>query len=154
MALYLMQHGIATSKDEDPDRPLTDRGREEVERVGGAVAAAVAPVSAIWHSGKLRARQTAETLAVQLEPERGIEERSGLAPMDDPMEIGEAIGGVDAPVVLVGHLPHLSRTVSHLVAGHADREIVAFRNGALVRLVETEEGWRIDWILSPGAIGA
>jgi len=154
MALYLMQHGIATSKDEDPDRPLTDRGREEVERVGGAVVAAVAPVSAIWHSGKLRARQTAETVAVHLEPERGIEERSGLAPMDDPMEIGEAIGGVDAPVVLVGHLPHLSRTVSHLVAGDADCEIVAFRNGALVRLVETEEGWRIDWVLSPDAIGA
>lgn len=151
MALYLMQHGIATSKDENPDRPLTDEGREEVDRVAEAAASAVAPVAGIWHSGKLRARQTAETLGAHLDP-GGVSERSGLAPMDDPAEIEAAIADAEAPVVLVGHLPHLSRTVSHLVTGDADREIVAFRNAALVRLVETDDGWRLDWILSPDAV--
>lgn len=152
MALYLMQHGIAMSKDENPDRPLTDEGREEVVRVARAAAYAVAPVAAIWHSGKQRAKQTAEVLAARLDPDSGVEERAGLAPMDDPAEIEAALDDADSPVVLVGHLPHVSRTVGHLVVGDADREIVAFRNAALVRLVETGEGWRLDWILSPDAI--
>lgn len=152
MTLYLMQHGIATSKDENSDRPLTDEGRAEVDRIGELAARTVAPVVAIWHSGKLRARQTAETLAADLEPEAGVEERAGLGPMDDPAEIEAAIAEVDGPVVLVGHLPHVSRTVSHLVVGDPDLEIVAFRNGALVRLVETDNGWRLDWILSPDAV--
>ncbi len=33
MELYLVQHGEAKSKAEDPQRPLTQRGREDVARV-------------------------------------------------------------------------------------------------------------------------
>ena len=33
MKLYLVQHGEAKSKAEDPQRPLTERGREDVARV-------------------------------------------------------------------------------------------------------------------------
>ncbi len=40
MQVYLVQHGLAKSKEEDPERPLTAAGREEVERVARAAAAA------------------------------------------------------------------------------------------------------------------
>ena len=33
MKLYLMQHGEAQPEEQDPARPLTDRGRAEVEPV-------------------------------------------------------------------------------------------------------------------------
>ena len=63
MRLYLMQHGKSKSKEEDPDRSLTDKGRSEVERVA-AFLARTAPSESIpiRHSAKTRARETAEAL--------------------------------------------------------------------------------------------
>ncbi len=40
MQVYLVQHGLAMSKEEDASRPLSATGREEVERVAQAAAAA------------------------------------------------------------------------------------------------------------------
>ena len=60
MELYLMQHGEARAKEEDPDRPLTDAGQATVERVAQRAAGLGLRVDAIYHSGILRARQTAE----------------------------------------------------------------------------------------------
>ena len=33
MKLYLMQHGDALQKDVDPDRPLSPRGRRDIEKI-------------------------------------------------------------------------------------------------------------------------
>ena len=41
-------------------------------------------VSAIFHSGILRARQTAEILAEHLQFNLGVKQLSGLLPQDDP----------------------------------------------------------------------
>jgi hypothetical protein len=49
-------------------------------------------------------------------------------------------------------MPHLNRLVSILVVGDPDREIVAFRQGGLVKLVR-DEGWRVAWILVPELAG-
>lgn len=83
MRLYLIQHGEAKSEEEDPDRPLTDRGVTDVRRVVGVAAGAGSVVvERIFHSGKTRARHTAaawgEALGVP------IDEADGLAPRDDP----------------------------------------------------------------------
>jgi phosphohistidine phosphatase len=60
------------------------------------------------------------------------------------------VTGLDAPVILVGHLPHLSRLTGLLVAGDPKREIVSFRMGALIALTRAENGpWQIRWILPP-----
>jgi len=60
LRVYLVRHGKAKSKEEDPERHLTERGAEEVRRVARFLAAAGIQVSKILHSGKTRARQTAE----------------------------------------------------------------------------------------------
>mgnify|MGYP001139025655 CR=1 FL=1 len=65
MIAYLIQHGTAASKDEDPERPLTLRGRRDVERVADRVAS-VMGTARVVHSGKLRALQTAEIVAQRL----------------------------------------------------------------------------------------
>lgn len=149
MRLFLMQHGLATSKDEDPDRPLTEEGRAEVERVSRAAAAAGVEIRAIHHSGKLRARQTAEILAGRLQPER-LGERSDIGPTDDPGIAAAELAERSDPIALVGHLPYMSRITSLLVAGDPETGIVAFRNAALVCLERGEEGeWRLRWILHP-----
>ena len=54
MKLYLVQHGEAKSKAEDPQRPLTERGREDVARVATFATKAGSQVRQIRHSGKRR----------------------------------------------------------------------------------------------------
>lgn len=156
MRLYLCQHGKATSKDEDPDRPLTDEGRGEVGRVARRLASAEVRLDGIWHSGKLRAKQTADILAEHLSPAGGLEARDDLSPMDDPTSARSAAEGSGADAVLLsGHLPHLSRLCSLMLTGDADREPVAFRNAGVVCLAwdGNEEGWKLEWALVPELAG-
>jgi phosphohistidine phosphatase len=153
MDLYLVQHGEAKAESEDPARPLTDRGRREVERVARAAARAGIRVARILHSGKLRARETAEILrAAGLSPPDGMTELAGLAPMDDPAIARRAVGELTEPGLLVGHLPQLGRFASLLVVGDAEREIVAFRMGGIVCLAGAEGRWLVKWILTPDVV--
>jgi phosphohistidine phosphatase len=147
--IYLVQHGEAKPEAQDPTRPLTDRGREEVQRVAERATALGIQVAEIRHSGKLRARQTAEIFAAALSPSRGMREMEGLAPADNPGKARAAIELAREPLMLVGHLPHLSRLASLLLVGDPGREIIRFRNGAIVCLVQAEGRWLLQWVLTP-----
>ncbi len=149
MLVYLVQHGEAKPDAENPARPLSDRGREEVHRVARHAAALGLQVAKIRHSGKLRARQTAEIFAAVLSPVRGVREMDGLAPADDPGKAQAELESAVEPLMLVGHLPHLGRLASSLLVGEPEREIIRFRNSAIVCLVKSESGWLLQWILTP-----
>ncbi|OLC08641.1 MAG: phosphohistidine phosphatase SixA [Gemmatimonadetes bacterium 13_1_40CM_70_11] len=150
MELFLVQHGDARPEQEDPTRPLSERGWKDVERVAHAAARLDLRMDAIMHSGKLRARQTAEILARELRPARGCRDLTGLSPNDDPAIIGDMIAkGDKRPTMFVGHMPHLSRLASTLLVGDAGKELIAFRMGAIVHLEGDHSGWRLKWILTP-----
>jgi phosphohistidine phosphatase len=150
----LVQHGEAKPETKDPQRPLTDRGHEEVRRVARYAAAVGVRVAEIRHSGKLRARQTAEILAEHLKPPKGVHVMEGLEPNADPGKTRADLEQAGDGVMLVGHLPHLARLASSLLVGDPGREIVRFRNGAIVCLVRAEGGWLVRWILTPELAGA
>lgn len=154
MELYLVQHGEAKPEQEDPARPLTARGREEVHRVARHAARLSRQVAEIRHSGKLRARQTAEVLAEHLRPARGVREIEGLAPNDDPRKARTDAEAAREPLMFVGHLPHLSRLASSLLVGDPGREIIRFRPGGLVCLGKLEGRWLLQWILTPDLVRA
>ncbi len=150
MELYLVQHAPAKSESGDPQRPLTEEGRRTVERVAGFLAPLGLRIERIEHSGKLRARQTAELLAQALQPAGGVAEVTGLAPNDDAGILMARLAGETANLMLVGHLPHLSRLVSLLLGLSADRPAVQFQMGGLVRLDRSDAGiWVIRWMLTP-----
>ncbi len=153
MDVYLVQHAEAKSEQEDPARPLTDRGREEVQRVARHAARIGLKVAEIRHSGKLRAKQTAEILAEHLSPPHGIREMKGLSPMDDPTEAKGVVEASQEPLMLVGHLPHLSRLASALLVGDPGREVIRFRMGGVVCLSKIEGGWVVKWALIPELVG-
>ncbi len=144
-----MRHGEAKADTEDPARPLNDRGRDDVQRVARYAAGFGLEVAEIRHSGTLRARQTAEILAERLSPRRGIREVEGLAPNDDPERARAEIEATKEPLMLVGHLPHLSRLASALMVGDPKRELILFEMGTIVCLAKTEAGFRLLWILTP-----
>ena len=151
MRLYLVQHGEAKSEAEDPDRPLTDRGAAYVREVANrATAAGLVKVDRILHSGKTRARQTAEiwgeTLGVK------IEAADGLAPNDDASIWAGRLTGQDR--MLVGHLPHLANLTQLLLGGDANQPKVVFRHGDLVGLEQNESGRWALVVVPPGAATA
>lgn len=150
MFVYLVRHGDAKAEEVDPERPLSDRGWAEVERVARHVGQLRLPLAEIRHSDKLRARQTAQTFAKFLNPTSGVREARGLNPMDDPAIARDDIETFPESLMLVGHLPHLGRLAQSLLG--IDQEIFAFPPAAVVCLVRSTRGWLLEWILTPGSI--
>lgn len=152
MDFFLVRHGEAKPEYEDPKRPLSDRGRREVEKVAHALYEKRVAVAEIVHSGKLRARQTAEIMARVLSPGRRVRKITGLAPDDDPVLAKAELEAADAPVMLVGHLPHLGRLAALLVTGDGERSVVEFSPASAVCLSRVDGGWKVEWSLTPDAI--
>ncbi|HEY6364968.1 MAG TPA: phosphohistidine phosphatase SixA [Candidatus Binatia bacterium] len=152
MNIYLVRHGEAVSEQQDPQRPLTTLGREEVERVALTAAAKNIQVSAIFHSGILRARQTAEILAEALRFASGIQSLSGLRPQDDPAIAKAEIEAAENPIMLVGHLPHLQRLVALLLSGDADSQVVEFPPATMICCSNDTSRWEISWTLTPHSL--
>ena len=151
MRLYLVQHGEAETEEQDPERPLTDQGVADVRQVARLIAGGGdMSVGRIYHSGKRRARQSAEIWGGVLGV--AVEEADGLAPLDDPAVWAGRVGGVEEDVMLVGHMPHLGKLVGLLVAGDAERAIVAFRPGAVVGLERGPDGWSVVLALRPDVV--
>jgi len=148
MKLYLVQHGKAKSKEEDLSRPLSQEGVNESEKMADFLTQISIKVPRIYHSSKLRARQTAGIFAGHLKPRDGLEEREGLAPNDDPLIWKECLRAENKYLMLIGHLPHLSRLASLLLCGNSDEEIVGFSNSAIVCLEKTGDNWLVRWMLT------
>jgi phosphohistidine phosphatase len=150
MALYLVQHGKSLPKDQDPDQGLSEEGKVETEMIAKTAKDKGITVSQIRHSVKSRARQTAEILARALSPNRGVQEMSGIKPMDD---VAEAAAGLDPAedIMLVGHLPFMERMTAFLVTGSIDKPIFKFQNSGIVCLDKEpdSQSWVIRWALMP-----
>ncbi len=150
MPLYLVQHARALTRDEDPRRPLSEAGVAEVTRIAEVAAGYDVQVRRICHSGKRRARQTAEILARHLEPSRGVVEIAGLSPMDDVAAFSRSLAG-ESNLMLVGHLPFMGRLCSYLITGNAETPVFRFQNGGIVCMsrVPDSGAWVIKWALMP-----
>jgi phosphohistidine phosphatase len=150
MKLYLVQHAEAASKDIDPRRSLTKEGCRDIKKVATFIEDLDLKVDFLWHSGKTRAAQTAETLTEAVEVGTQVTARDGLAPNDDVAPIKDELisGGHD--VMIVGHLPFLSKLASLLLTGDETTGTVAFQNGGIVAFEQSaENGWHINWMVTP-----
>ncbi len=143
--MYFVQHGRCVDKTIDPDRPLSNEGREEVERVATHLHKAGIAVAQIHHSGKTRARQTAELFAEQVEAD-SVTELSGMNPNDDVLDF---LAMLEDNTMYVGHLPHLARLLSFLTAGNGDADVIKFSNAGVICLGKDEANYAAEWILTP-----
>ncbi len=149
MRVYLVQHGLAKDKSEDAERPLSDRGREDVARVAGFLSLFEKPQpEQIIHSGKLRARQTAEMFAEGW-GRPSVEQGPDLDPNADPSAWSAQLVSMSSDLMLVGHLPHMQRLAGLLLSGDCEREVVRFRNGGVACLERGENGWSLCWQVNP-----
>ena len=144
--LYFAQHGLAIDKADDPERPLSKPGIEQTKGIATHLQRSAIPLSQIFHSGKLRAAQTAEIIASIC----GVESISvidNLSPNDDVTLTEKELNINDA--LYVGHLPHLEKLIAYLVTGNKDENIFKFKNSAIVCLEKSDYSYQIKWTLSP-----
>jgi phosphohistidine phosphatase len=147
--VYLVRHGDAVPATENPDRPLSAAGCEAVERIARSARERHVEVTAIYHSGILRAQETAAILGKHLAPLLGIEHRPGLLPEDDPAILKAELDMAESPVVLVGHLPYMNRLAGLLVAADPNRIVAAFSPATMVCCSGSGGQWKIAWKLTP-----
>ena len=91
MLLYLVQHAESKSKQDDPERHLSEKGVREAEAVAAFLRPLGLGVREIWNSGKARAAETAEILARVVKSDHGVRERDGLAPNDSIRPVREQL---------------------------------------------------------------
>lgn len=150
MQLYLVRHGQAKPKSEDPKRPLTSEGMRNVRRVAGFVSLLGVQAEVIWHSTKPRAEQTARIFATAVEDSQGLLERKDLGPNHAAGPIKEEIEQGGRDVMIVGHLPFLEKLASLLLTGDEDAGVVTFEAGGMACLRRREDGtWGMSWLVMP-----
>ena len=117
MRALLVHHADAVGPDVDPQRPLSGLGRRQADELAKAAAAIGFAPAAIWHSGKLRSRETAEAFLRACAPFAQFKMIRGLLPDDPPEWLRDELGAEDRDVLLVGHMPHIARLTAMLSGG-------------------------------------
>jgi phosphohistidine phosphatase len=152
MRVYLVHHGDAVGSEIDPRRPLSDAGRVAVETAAAAAAARGARPAVVWHSGKLRARQTAEAFWRACNALAELSATRDLQPDDPPQWIRDRLRGEPRDVLIAGHFPHLPRLLSVLLGEH-DPGARSFPLHGVVALSTDDQGetWHEEWRIQSDA---
>ena len=148
--IYFMQHGLAVDKADDPERPLSEAGIKQTEKIADTLRTSGTVITSVFHSGKLRAAQTADIMAIAMDLDAAtmIE---GLAPNDEVTLLIQKLD--DRNTLYVGHLPHLERLAAYLISGNEDNKIVKFQNSSILCLEKEEEHYHVRWLLTSQLTG-
>jgi phosphohistidine phosphatase SixA len=148
MKVYLVHHVHALSAEQDPGRHISQKGREQADRIGTRLRAlGVAPVR-ILHSDKQWTIDTAQRVAAKL----GTENKTAMAAYpigtDDPVEpFMKEIAKAGGDIMMCGHFDYLGRSASRMVCGDETRKVVEFKpgNGTTVCLEGAGDNWVITY---------
>lgn len=152
MKLHLIQHGEAQSKQQHSDRPLSEQGKTDIEQLANALKGRI-NVSRIMHSGKTRARQTAQIIHDIVAPQQLVEAIDGINPNDPVEPFIKRLLYSDEECLIVGHLPFLSKMAGSLVCENEDTALIEFTPGTLVTIESTDAGsWQLSWVVRPDLI--
>lgn len=147
--VFLVHHADAVPAEVDHMRPLSRAGLAQADRVAQAAARHGAKPAVIWHSGKLRARQTAETCLRVLNPFAQFTAVRGLQPDDDPETIASALAAEERDVLIASHMPFLPILLHRLTTGRRDRISAEFPLNGGVALEKVGELWQERWREKP-----
>ncbi len=147
--LYLVQHGLNNAAEMDPQKNLSEEGRKDVEKMAVFLKNAAVFVEDIYHSGKARSRQTAEILAAAVQLNKKVKKRDALEPMDPVDDLKKEITGRESDLMVVGHMPYLSKLASMLLTGLEQSDVMEFQQGGVACLERFTEKWQVKWMVIP-----
>lgn len=147
MHLYLVHHGDAVGPDVDPRRPLSSVGQASVDRLAAIAARRGVRPDVFWHSGKLRAKQTAEAFWRTCNALAELSASRDLQPGDPPAWIRDRLIGETRDILIAGHFPHLPGLLALLEGANALGSV--FPLHGIVALKTDDEGatWIEEWRL-------
>ena len=160
MKLYFMRHGIAvdrgdtTKPSDDRQRALTPKGIKRMRKAATGLLSLSIPFDRILTSPLVRARQTADIVAEVLHMEDRVEEIQELSPdrsVQDLLSCLSAYAG-KSNILLIGHEPLLSNTVSFLLSGNAGAKIRLKKGGLCCLEVDglpPKASAVLNWALTP-----
>lgn len=149
MKLYLMQHADAVSKQEHPARPLSAKGMDDAIKIAGFLERSGMMVDKMFHSGKLRTRDTANALANAIMPGHFTEPLGGLNPNDSTDNLTDVTKNAKGDIMAVSHMPFVARMAARCLTGDEDGVSVAFQPGSVLCLEREEEVWSVVWMVAP-----
>jgi len=160
MNLYFMRHGIAADRASadagsgDGERPLTPKGVKRMHKAAKGLVTLTLSFDRILTSPLERARQTARIVAQALKLEGRLEEFQPLRADHSVQDLLAALAAYSAKdnILLIGHEPLLSDTISFLLSGSAGAE-VRLKKGGLCCLevdrIPAREPAVLRWALTP-----
>lgn len=143
--IWIVHHADAVPADVEPQRPLTSAGLEHARQLAARARDRGVKPDVVWHSGKLRARQTAEEFWRACNPLASFSATRGLQPGDPPEWIRDVLLGERREVLLVGHMPNVARVLDVLTRSGASPP--EFPLHGLVALEAEGDSWREAWRL-------
>jgi phosphohistidine phosphatase len=160
MRLYLVRHGIATSRTDpqcpsDPKRPLTPEGIKKTRAAMLGLRALGVEPEEMLTSSYLRAVQTAEIAADALGfPPEKVRRSDSLLPGAGPSQLVRELEKLSREqVICFGHAPHLDLVIAHCLGQRAP--VTALRKGGAARLdLETLSPVRAElaWLMTAKAL--
>ena len=147
MKLLLVHHGDAVGPDLDPRRPLSPWGRTAVQRLAAEAASRGVKPAVVWHSGKLRAKETAEAYWRACNPFAEFSATRDLQPDDPPEWIRDRLRGESRDLLIAGHYPHMPRLLHLLV----NAEHFPINGAVALRSDDDGETFSEEWRLDPRA---
>jgi phosphohistidine phosphatase len=146
LKLFLVHHGEAVGPEVDTRRPLSIRGEINARTVASEAAVRGAKPAIVWHSGKLRARQTAEAFWRACNALAEFSAAPDLQPSDPPFRLRDRLIGQTGDILIAGHFPHLPRLLTLLLSA-AEEPLMHFPEHGIVALESTDQGqtWKELW---------
>ncbi len=145
MKCYIAQHGDALSKEDNPGRPLSEDGRDDIHALARQLQHLGIQPKRIYHSGKLRAQQTADIIADRLGCQQMVQALEGIGPNDDAAGFAAKLKKVSVDVLIVSHMPFVQKLCNALLGNEAVD--FHFSPGKLVCLDITDGKVGLDWRL-------
>jgi phosphohistidine phosphatase len=125
MHIYFLRHGDSSSDSRynDSERPLTDLGMRQAAHVGTLFQRMNVVIDVVFSSPFKRAQHTTSIVLPNIN-KRQIIFSELLVNGSDPRQLSDQLNKLRLPsVLLVGHEPYLSETISLLIGGNRKVEI-------------------------------
>lgn len=148
MKIVLVRHGKYVTDDSITSYPLSAEGRADIMRLADHLSKINLKIPHVFHSTKMRALATAQILANVVNESR-CEYLEGLEPNDHILPMLKKIWNFSEDVMIVGHLPFLSKLTSMLLVQDENANLIDFHPGTAVCLNYDNHYCNILWVLSP-----
>jgi len=149
MKLYIMRHGKAAAAQQGQDQILTPDGHAAIENLADMLGRQGIRVERILHSGKTRARQTAEIMASRVSDYIIPEVHPHIKPNDNPQALIDDIRHWHSDTLVVSHLPFIPALLPLLTSATSGHSAISFEPGTIICLSPDNDDWQIEWVESP-----